>query len=241
MSEQQNPYQSPLVDASAEAPHADGIEQDANSAYQSTQAIGRAVRAAFWVFLANSVLIAAAGAWQLATLGNVANATQVSPAELAFSAVAILLLVNYLVCIVLYSKWKYRSYSNLRSFDDQPLEMSPGWAVGFYFVPLMNLVKPYRAMKEIYNISGRKPVRTGTPLLGFWWGAWLFMNFFDNASNRVSAGVDTIEGLELAIGFDIVSSFFTIVATLLVISVVRAVDARQHDTAVSLGLEAEEA
>jgi hypothetical protein len=49
--------------------------------------------------------------------------------------------------------WIYRAHANLRDAGVGELAYSPGWAVASYFVPGVNLVVPFRAMRELHNRS----------------------------------------------------------------------------------------
>ena len=46
----------------------------------------------------------------------------------------------------------HRAHANLHE-SGIALNNSPGWAVGSYFISVVNLVAPYRAMRELYNRS----------------------------------------------------------------------------------------
>lgn len=87
-----------------------------------------------------------------------------------------------LVCVVIVGRWIYRASANAHVISDS-MTISPGWAVGWYFVPFANLVKPFQAMKEVWLASHRSGSRfeEKTPaLLGWWWGLWLANNFISN-------------------------------------------------------------
>jgi hypothetical protein len=69
--------------------------------------------------------------------------------------IAILQLVNLVVLIVLFCIWIYRANSNARQLGATDMQFSPGWSVGWYFIPIANLWKPYQAMCEIWRASRR--------------------------------------------------------------------------------------
>ncbi len=56
------------------------------------------------------------------------------------------------------------------------LPISPGWAVGWYFVPIGALWKPFEAIEQAWQAS-TKPLAWRSvptpPLLRWWWGLWL--------------------------------------------------------------------
>jgi hypothetical protein len=85
-----------------------------------------------------------------------------------------------LVTTILAAVWIYRAATNLRVLGAQAMAIEPGWAVGWYFIPIANCWKPYQAMKEIWQASARPQQWQGLaapPLLRMWWGLWL-LNFF---------------------------------------------------------------
>jgi hypothetical protein len=52
------------------------------------------------------------------------------------------------------------------------MRFTPGWAVGWSFVPFMNVFRPYQAMQEIWKICS-DPVswqkQPGSLLIKWWW------------------------------------------------------------------------
>jgi hypothetical protein len=71
--------------------------------------------------------------------------------------------------------WIYRANSNARSLGASGMEFTPGWSVGWFFVPLANLVKPYQVMRELWRTSSNPGDWKGEPVpakIGAWWGAW---------------------------------------------------------------------
>jgi hypothetical protein len=48
--------------------------------------------------------------------------------------------------------WLYRACANCRRCAPE-LQFTPGWAVGCFFVPVLNLYLPYQAMQEVWKVS----------------------------------------------------------------------------------------
>jgi hypothetical protein len=121
-------------------------------------------------------------------------------------------LVLMLVIFVLAGIWIYRASANLRSFGASRLPTSPGWAVGWYFVPFANLLKPFQAMSEIWRASS-VPLQweqaATPPLLRLWWALWLINSFLGNITFRVSMHAEEVAALlnanSLLIASDLVS------------------------------------
>jgi len=114
------------------------------------------------------------------------------------SAIGIVYLIAYLVTAVAFLTWIHRANRNARGFGAEHLRFTPGWAVGWYFVPFMNLVRPYQAMKEIWQAS-RNPEDWSTqaipPILGWWWALFLISGFLAQITLRLSVRADTVEAL----------------------------------------------
>ena len=45
--------------------------------------------------------------------------------------------------------WVHRAYRNLPALGARDMAYSPGWAVGWWFIPFLNLVRPYQVVREI--------------------------------------------------------------------------------------------
>jgi hypothetical protein len=73
---------------------------------------------------------------------------------LAVSAVSIFTWVIFLV-------WTHRAASNVRAFGQQGLEYTPGWCVGWWFIPIASLWKPFDALREIFKASDPDTVGPG--------------------------------------------------------------------------------
>src|SRR5688572_9717366 len=68
-------------------------------------------------------------------------------------ATAVVEFLGFVAAIVVFLVWMRRSYINLKALGVRGLEYSPGWAVGCWFIPFVNLVRPYTIMKEIWTRS----------------------------------------------------------------------------------------
>jgi hypothetical protein len=80
-----------------------------------------------------------------------------------------------LAAFVLVGVWIYRANANAHALGGD-LSVSPGWAVGWFFVPIACLFKPYLAMKETWlasHFGGNWGNGEATDLLNWWWGLWI--------------------------------------------------------------------
>jgi hypothetical protein len=81
--------------------------------------------------------------------------------------------------ILSFSIMIYRLNSNSRFFGTQGMRFTSGWAVGWFFVPIINMIKGYQVTREIWKSSASKDVaqweNLQTPLIIKTW--WIFSMF----------------------------------------------------------------
>ena len=78
--------------------------------------------------------------------------------------------------------WIYRAHKNLFEAGYDGLEFTPGWSIGWFFVPFANLYMPYKAMREAWHVSlgeGSGLSGPSPPLLVLWWSSYLAGNIVD--------------------------------------------------------------
>ncbi len=162
-------------------------------------------------------------------------------AALLLMGLGLLQILILITTIVFFLMWLYRSYENLRAFGNPPntIDYSSGWAVGSFFVPFVNLVVPYRAIKELwrksepYNLQSFGAV---SPPAWFplWWAFWLISNIADNAYFRLTwRGNASRETLGIV---GIAADGLGIIAAILAVVVIGEIDQRQQAASKSMAL-----
>jgi hypothetical protein len=104
--------------------------------------------------------------------------------------------VAYIVTGIVFLVWIYRANRNARALGAQGMQFTPGWSVGWYFVPIMSLWKPFQAMREIWQASAEpgnwRAVQT-PPLLGWWWALYLGNQILSQIAYHLSEKVDSMD------------------------------------------------
>lgn len=112
--------------------------------------------------------------------------------------VALMYLSVFIVSGFLILRWIHRSNYNARELGASDMEFTPGWSIGYYFIPILALWKPYQAMKEIWkashNPSNWQSENTSS-LLGIWWFLWIVTNILGQAVFRMSNGAEELPEL----------------------------------------------
>lgn len=81
-----------------------------------------------------------------------------------------------LAVAVMWLIWQHRAQTNLWARGVRGLRFTPGWVVGWWFVPFANFVQPLRAMRELGRHAGpTTPSTRATPAGtdGWLWSWWL--------------------------------------------------------------------
>jgi hypothetical protein len=151
--------------------------------------------------------------------------------QMVNAAASLLMLATFFV----FGRWIVLAHRNLPAMGAQRLEMRPGWAVGWFFIPIANLWKPYQAMRSLWRSSHsvyRPELQESTWVLPTWWTLWLISSFLGNASMRLQLSARSLSDYTaltgVAIAEAIVRIVLCLVAAVLVARTWRA-QAMQHD------------
>jgi hypothetical protein len=130
--------------------------------------------------------------------------------------------------------WIHGAYKNLTFFRVTGLEYSPGWAVGYFFIPIVNFFRPYQVAQEIWRASDpesplddRRAWRhsQGSGVITAWWFTWILGGIVGYISGRAAlSGVDDNPATKV---LDIISDGLSIVAALFAILMIHQLRNRQ--------------
>ena len=182
-----------------------------------------------WAVIATLVAFSAFEAAE--ALGIVTTFTMSESMLLAFGVVGIVQTLAYFVSVVLVAMWIHRAHANLHDRGYEGLEFTPGWAVGWYFIPFANLVMPYKAMRELWHATFGTADRYDAPAptdIKLWWTFWIVGNIISSISTRLSldAADDTMFRTASTIG--VVSSAMTITCAWKLIGLIRQITQGQE-------------
>lgn len=137
----------------------------------------------------------------------------------------------YLVAAFITLKWIYRASCNAHALG-RGLESNPPWVVGWYFVPIAMLWKPFEGMSETWRVSQNPEAwkRLALPgVMRLWWGFWLVSMIAGNISFQIARRVETIGGLTASTVFEVLAAAAGIFAGLSLRRIVQRVSTMQTD------------
>ncbi len=139
-------------------------------------------------------------------------------------AIATAYLFTFIVSGIIILKWIFRANYNARQLGAKDMKFTPGWSIGWYFIPVFLLWKPYQAMKEIWKASnnpeGWKNEKVSA-ILHFWWFSWILNSFLGQAVMRMSLRakeIDELKNLNLVYQASDVTGILLAIVTLALVS-----------------------
>jgi hypothetical protein len=215
------------------------MAMDQQSAFRDQRGLARICRG----FLLAQALLAAIGAlfgwwtWQLldrVAAGALVDSAAATADDARTLQITLLQMLLYIVGGIATLVWIYRANRNAHLIGTLEMEMTPGWAAGWYFIPFLNLFMPLRAMREIWAASASAAPDAPAPqaiLIGPWWAAWIGTNLTGLIAIRIASDAESPEMLRASAGFDIASNLIMIAACLLLAGIVARIQDIQNRAA----------
>lgn len=196
----------------------------------------------FFALCAIAGLVAAGSSYfQLEMLQMVASGKELTQQQAVVNdlrqlGVALGRVVLFVVTAIAFCMWVHHSHVNARVLGAVEMKASPGWAVGSFFVPIVNLVTPYFAMVDLWKASepsaqpvdalARAQMRV-SPLLGAWWLTWLLGGGISSAARMMSKGAADPVSMMRATNVEMLASIVGVMCCLFAAFVVRDITWRQ--------------
>lgn len=148
--------------------------------------------------------------------------------DLREQIIGILSLMAYISSAIVFIMWFRRAYFNLHQ-KVKSLSYTEGWAAGSWFVPILNLYRPYEIMKELYEETKKCIIDEDessymdltTNLLGIWWTLWIINGILGNIIFRLSRHADTIPELMTVTILSLIGGFIGVGLGIVTIRVIK--------------------
>jgi len=204
----------------------------------------------FYIYIACSVLYLVSALMLNAFISSIEQGTylygyesMMADAEahdLRDSIISGLIFIVYILCAISFLRWTYKSSQITHLSGAQDLRFSPGWSVGWYFIPIAVLWKPFQAFKQIYQVSIQinnwKNVVIPSSLR-WWWGLFILSNFINNILFRLYLdtwfqseldGSGSLSDYDLIFFVEFVCSSLEIVCCLILIKILKGISYRYN-------------
>ena len=170
---------------------------------------------------------------EISLLQKIERGELISPADAESNdnrqaAIGIIYLLGYIATIIAFLFWIHRASKNLEPLGVEYQEFSPGWAIGWWFIPIMSLFRPYQVMKEIWAESHpRQEFDSVSPLLGPWWVMFLVSGWVGNIGFKAVLGGDTVRDFITADWIAVASDIGTLITGILVAMLIFQITSNQ--------------
>ena len=160
-----------------------------------------------------------------------ANAHDLRDGIISFATIFI-----YIACVIIFLRWTYKSSQITHLSGAQDLRFSPGWSVGWYFIPVASFWKPFQAFKQIYQVSIQITDWQNVSIpssLRWWWGLFILSSIIGNILTRVYFGVGfnsdlSIDDLKSIYILEVISYSIDIACILILIKIVKEISQRYN-------------
>ena len=129
--------------------------------------------------------------------------------------IGLLYLVVFIASGVMILKWIYRANFNARQLGATGMKFTPSWSIGYFFIPILCIWKPYQAMKEIW-VASHDPehwsLNDSSATVSLWWLLWIINNILGQAVYRMA---DKAEELQELVSANLVSQASEVAGILL--------------------------
>jgi hypothetical protein len=123
--------------------------------------------------------------------------------------------LTLVVTAIFFLRWTYLANRNAHSLTVASMKYTPGWAVGWHFIPIASLWKPYRAMQEMFRASdparsnGEVP-KQAPRIVSVWWLAWILWWIGGGYLNMRISKAETYDEFILASKFGMITGVLSI-------------------------------
>lgn len=175
--------------------------------------------------------------------GEVVTIAEAEANDTRQGAIALAQTIIFLATVVVFLRWFHAAYANLPALGSGVLRYGTGWAIGGWFVPVLNLWRPKQIANDVWRASdpGAPPLQGrswwGGPIPAFltgWWAFWILSGWVAIRALRLDDS--SIEGLRSSTEGWIAADSLSVVAGVLAIMVVNRITARQAARAAVLGI-----
>jgi len=186
-----------------------------------------------WIVMAVEVVMLISYYFQYELLVSARNGVRISLEEASRNdnrqrIIAVVYLIAYIISGITFIRWFRRAYFNLHVKMNH-LSFSEGWAAGSWFIPFVNLVRPFKIMTELYKAtdnllkvtSQSYTRRISTTLLGWWWSLWIICAIIEQFIFRYSRIARSIDEFIFSTSAQMIALLLGIILALITVYVVK--------------------
>lgn len=186
-----------------------------------------------WIIFTLEILSLISGYFQYDLLNTFANGGEVSSETATANdareqVIGLLYLLVFVISIITFIRWFRRAYFNLH-LKLRYLSYDESMAAKSWFIPFLNLFRPYQIMKELYvetnDLFAKKQLgfnqKLSPNIVGLWWALWLLSGFIGQFVFKLSMKAETIDELMNSTLVSMVNNLIGIPLALITIKLIK--------------------
>lgn len=211
----------------------DSIIEYQGHALKSNEKRSSILLSIIWLVLALEIISVISGGMQYNLLQTISNGEEVTYEaingnDLRELTIGIIYIIAFIVSGITFIMWFRRAYYNLHQKVEN-LSYTDGWAAGSWFIPFVNLYRPFQIMQELY-VETRKYLtdkdvsaqfNLSTKFVGFWWALWIINGITGQIILSYSRSADTMSDMITVTALGIAGGLIGIILGILTIKVIK--------------------
>jgi len=113
--------------------------------------------------------------------------------------IGLIFIIIFVLSLIVSARWIYKAAEYNSNLGAADLQYTPGWTVGWFFVPILSLCKPYQAFKQLHQVAvnWRDWQSVSVPsIFPIWWGLWILSNLIGQVLFRTADKLDSIASMQ---------------------------------------------
>lgn len=163
--------------------------------------------------------------------GEVVAASEAGSADNAVATIGGIEAWIWIATFVVWILWQFRAQRAVRELSlVSRFRFTPGWVIGWWFIPIANLWMPFETIRELWKASEGRPDWPSIPtwsIVGWWWAVSLVSVVAYNIAAALTDQATTPDGVITRDEWLIAALVIGVASSVLAIAVVRAVRRRQ--------------
>ncbi|MCC6701044.1 MAG: DUF4328 domain-containing protein [Fluviicola sp.] len=185
-----------------------------------------------WIYTGFQVLTSISDIMQYFLLRDIQKGTfnmqEINANDFRQSIVGIIMLLFYIGVAIVFIQWFRRAYYNLHQLSNK-CSFAEGWAAGAWFVPFMNLGRPFTIMREMVDIAEGMLIKQGhveedtsrRRSVGIWWTLWIIISIVSSSNSRIQTKSDSIDVITTTTLIDIAIAWSFIPLTFVTVRMIK--------------------
>ena len=205
------------------------------SGYQPLDGRVKAVVIVFTLIIATAVAAMICDVLELSLVNRIVDGEEIADADYDANdtrqaIVGGLQTLGFIVGAVVFIRWLHRAYQNVDAVAPTERRYGHGWAIGGWFVPLLNFVRPMQVVNDVWRAGGW-PRSAVIP--GLWWAVFIASGIYARFATSAYGAEEPEEfrdGVIMMLVSDAIDIPSALLAIALVISATRRLDRRAAET-----------